>query len=84
MALNSVARLSVASVLMLSLICLCVVGTKTAARLMKASEDALGQETWQEIESQVLHDYDMGKPLGFSFTRLCCLELKRLGAFKTR
>lgn len=40
--------LSVASVLLLSLICLCVVGTKTVA-----------------------HDYDMGKPLGFSFTRLC-------------
>mmetsp|Transcript_60607 Transcript_60607/g.144423 ORF Transcript_60607/g.144423 Transcript_60607/m.144423 type:complete len:545 (+) Transcript_60607:138-1772(+) len=40
--------LSVASVLLLSLFCLCVVGTKT-----------------------VVHDYEMGKPLGFAFTRLC-------------
>lgn len=40
--------LSVSSVLFLSLVCLCVVGTKT-----------------------VMHDYDMGKPLTFTFTRLC-------------
>ena len=27
------------------------------------------------LAGKVAHDYDMGKPLGFSFTRLCRLEM---------
>ena len=71
-----ITRLSVTTVLALSLFCLCVVGTKTAARLEYSAVSVTGKVRRMLLvrygHVKVLHDYDMGKPIWFSFTRLCC------------